>query len=237
MVFLSIYLKRAVVIFIVMAAVVSYLTVTLYKRDFKGAFAQSGKTVVIDAGHGEPDGGAVAEDGTCEEKINLEISKKLSAILEEKCYNVITTRETNEGIHSSGSSVKEKKLSDMHNREKIMNSSGADIFISIHINKFSDPKIFGAQVFYSNNSPDSERLAELIQSELSSLDENNKRVSKAAEDSIYLMKCAKIPAVIVECGFLSNPAECEKLKTDEYKNELANAISRGIENYFRERET
>ena len=105
------------------------------------------------------------------------------------------------------------------------------------MNKFSDPKIFGAQVFYSNNSPDSERLAELIQSELLSLNENNKRVSKAAEDSIYLMKCAKIPAVIVECGFLSNPAECEKLKTDEYKNELANAISRGIENYFRERET
>lgn len=217
---------------------VSYLTVTLYKRDFKGVFSPScGKTVIIDAGHGEPDGGALADDGTCEEKINLEISKKLSAILEEKCYNVIMTRETSEGIYSSGKSVKEKKLSDMHNREKIMNSSGADIFVSIHMNKFSDPKIFGAQVFYSAGNEDSKRLAESIQSELLGLDENNKRVAKEAENSIYLMKKAKLPAVIAECGFLSNPNECKKLKTDEYKTEVANAIYRGIENYFGERDT
>lgn len=235
---MSLYIKRAAVIFAVMMFSVSYLTLTLYNRDFKGVFSPSnGKTVVIDAGHGAPDGGAAAQDGTSEDKINLEISKKLRAILEEKCYNVIMTRETDEGIYSAGNSVKEKKLSDMHNREKIMNCSGADIFISIHMNKFSDPGVFGAQVFYSAGSEDSKLLAEQIQSELLALDKNNKRVSKEAEASIYLLKKAKLPAVIAECGFLSNPAECEKLKTDEYKSELANAIFRGIENYFRERDT
>lgn len=235
---MSLYIKRAAVIFVVMMFSVSYLAITLYNRDFKDVFSgTNGKTVIIDAGHGEPDGGAVAPDGTCEEKINLEISKKLSAILEEKCYNVIMTRENNEGIHTSGNSVKEKKLSDMHNREKLMNSSGADIFVSIHMNKFSDPKVFGAQVFYSSNGEESASLAEHIQSELLLLDKNNKRVSKAAENAIYLMKCASIPAVIVECGFLSNPEECEKLKTDAYKTAVANAICTGIENYFRERES
>lgn len=230
---LSIYLKRAIIILAVMAFAITYLTVTIYNRDFKSAFSsKNGKTVVIDAGHGDPDGGAVAADGTCEEEINLEISKKLRAILEEKCYNVIMTRENHEGIFSEGGSVREKKTSDMHNREKIMNEAGADIFVSVHLNKFNDPKIFGAQVFYSKNDPDSARLANLIQEELLKLDENNKRVEKEAESSIYLMKKASIPAVIAECGFLSNPDEANKLKDSAYQEKIARAVATGIENYF-----
>lgn len=231
--FLSIYLKRAILILAVMTFSVTYLTVTIYNRDFKSVFScKNGKTVVIDPGHGDPDGGAVASDGTCEEEINLEISKKLRALLEEKCYNVIMTREGHEGIFSEGSSIKEKKTSDMHNREKIMNESGADIFLSVHLNKFTDPKIFGAQVFYSVNDPDSARLANLIQGELLKLDEKNKRVAKEAESSIYLMKKAALPALIVECGFLSNPEDANKLKDSQYQDKIASAIARGIEEYF-----
>lgn len=230
---MSIYLKRALLILMVMTFSVTYLTVTIYNRDFKSAFScKNGKTVVIDAGHGDPDGGAVAADGTCEEEINLEISKKLRALLEEKCYNVIMTRENHEGIYSGGSSLREKKTSDMHNREKIMNESGADIFISVHLNKFGDPKIFGAQVFYSKNDPDSARLANFIQGELLRLDENNRRIEKEAESSIYLMKKASVPAVIAECGFLSNPDELDKLKDSTYQKKVAEAIASGVEKYF-----
>ncbi len=230
---MSLYLKRASVIFFVMLFIVLYLTSTLYKRDFKGAFSEKAvKTVVIDAGHGLPDGGATASDGTCEAEINLEIAKKLSAILEERCYNVIMTRETDEGIYEFGETVREKKLSDMKKRESIMNGSGADAFVSIHMNKFSDPKVHGAQVFYSENSEGSEKLALLIQEELLKADESNKRVHKAADKSIYLMRRAEIPAVIVECGFLSNDAEAERLKDDEYEKAIAEAVFCGIDNYF-----
>ena len=230
--FLSIYLKRAVLILAVMTFSVTYLTVTIYNRDSKSVFScKNGKTVVIDPGHGDPDGGAVAADGTCEEEINLEISKTLRALLEEKCYNVIMTREGHEGIFSEGSSIKEKKTSDMHNREKIMNGTGADIFLSVHLNKSTDPKIFGAQVFYSVNDPDSARLANLIQGELLKLDEKNKRVAKEAESSIYLMKKAALPALIVECGFLSNPAEEQLLQTSEYQTRIALSLACAYLNY------
>lgn len=230
-----IYLKRATVIFILMTAVVTYLTVTLYKRNFKGAFSASNvRIVVIDAGHGQPDGGAVSSDGIMEEKINLAIAKKVSAILENRCYNVIMTREGHDGIHTSGKTVREKKLSDMKRRAQIMNESGADAFISIHMNKFTDPSVFGAQVFYSGNAPGSERLGLAIQAELLKIDEKNKRATKCAENTIYLMKNAKIPAVIAECGFLSNSAEAAKLNDEGYQDKLAVAIADGICKYFEE---
>lgn len=230
-----IYLKRATVILILMTAVVAYLTVTLYKRNFKGAFSASdARIVVIDAGHGQPDGGAVSADGSSEEKINLAIAKKVSAILENRCYNVIMTREGHEGIHTSGETVREKKLSDMKNRASIMNESGADAFVSIHMNKFSDPAVFGAQVFYSGNVPESERLGLAIQAELLKIDEENKRAATRAESTIYLMKNAKIPAVIAECGFLSNSAEAVRLNDEGYQDKIALAIADGICKYFEE---
>lgn len=234
---MSLYLKRATVIFLVMLFAVLYLINTLYKRDFKGVFSQKAvKTVVIDAGHGAPDGGAVASDGTCEAEINLEIAKKLSAILKERCYNVIMTREAEEGIYEVGETVREKKLSDMKKRERIMNGSGADIFVSIHMNKFGDPKVHGAQVFYSENSEGSEKLALSIQRELSEIDIGNERVHKAADKSIYLMKHAEIPAVIAECGFLSNDSDLERLKDDEYRKKIVEAIFKGIDKYFESEE-
>lgn len=232
---MSIYLKRAAVILALMTALVAYLTVKLYKRDFEGAFSTvNAGIVVIDAGHGQPDGGAVSADGVMEEKINLAIAKKVSAILENRCYNVIMTRVSHDGIHTSGNTVREKKLSDMKRRAEIMNESGAEAFISIHMNKFSDPTVFGAQVFYSGNALGSEQLGLAIQDELLKIDEKNKRVAKCAENTIYLMKNAKIPAVIVECGFLSNREEASMLNDEAYRDKLAVAIADGICKYFEE---
>lgn len=217
-----------------MTLVVIYLTVTLYKKAIRPAF--SGKyshTVIIDAGHGEPDGGATGIKGTSESEINLKISKKLSAMLEEKCYNVIMTRETETGIYSEGDSIREKKLSDMHNREKILNGSKADAFISIHMNSFSDSSVSGAQVFYSENNEKSLDLAMAIRERIVPLYEKNDRILKEAPDSVYLMKKANIPACLVECGFLSN-AENEALLTgDEYQEKMAEAIACGIDDYFK----
>ncbi len=229
---MSVYLKRAIFILLVMTFILSYLITLLYNRDFREVFeSKDTKTIVIDAGHGIPDGGATADDDTAEEKINLEISKKLCDYLTSCGYKIIMTRTTNEGIYDSGETIKQKKLSDMKNREKIMNESLADIFISIHMNKFSDPSVFGAQVFYSPFES-SDLLAEYIQDELLKIDVNNHRVSKAAGESIYLMKKANVPAVIVECGFLSNDREKELLKTEEYQIEISKAITKGIKRYF-----
>ena len=136
MIYLVIYIKRATVILVIMTLVVIYLTMTLYNRSTKPAFSRENSyTVIIDAGHGNPDGGATGISGVGESEINLKISQKLSAKLKEKCYNVIMTRETADGIYSEGNSIKEKKLSDMHNRERIINGSGADIFMPLTFHK------------------------------------------------------------------------------------------------------
>ena len=234
MIFLVIYIKRATIILILMTIVVIYLTVTLYGKAIKPAF--SGKksfTVIVDAGHGEPDGGTTGITGSCENEINLEISKKISAKLKEKCYNVIMTRETIDGIYTEGDSIKEKKLSDMRRREKIINESGGDAFISIHMNSFSDSSVSGAQVFYSANMEESKLLAEKIREKLIPLYEKNDRILKEAPAGVYLMKKSKIPACLIECGFLSNAENEELLLSDEYQEKVAGAIVIGIEEYFK----
>lgn len=217
-----------------MTFVVAYLTVTLYKSAVKPVFTGNReKIVIIDAGHGLPDGGTSGMSGVCESEINLQISKKISAKLKEKCYNVIMTRETEEGIYTEGSTIKQKKLSDMHKRENIINSSGADIFISIHMNYFTDPTVSGAQVFYSENREESFRLAESIRSKLVPLYEKNDRILKKAPEGVYLMKKANIPACLVECGFLSNAENEALLLTKVYQEKIAGAIVLGIEEYFK----
>lgn len=232
---MSLYLKRALVILFVMLFVVAYLILRFYKTEVRGAFSKTA-TLIIDAGHGEPDGGAVGACGTVEAGINLKIAEKVRAKLEERCYNVHMTRETAEGIYSEGTTIREKKRSDMHNRKRMMNESGASAFVSIHMNIYTDSQYRGAQVFYSENEEGSARLAHCIQSALLLMDPDNTRVEKAASPSIYLMKEASLPAVIVECGFLSNPEEEALLNTDDYQERLAESICQGIEDYFSGRE-
>lgn len=230
---MSIYLKRAIIILILMSFVVTYLIVKLYGNGLEPTF--SGiyeRTVIIDPGHGEPDGGAIGITGTGESEINLDISEKISAKLEKKCYNVVMTRYGFSGIHSGGSTIKEKKLSDMHNRLELLNGLDADVFVSIHLNFFTDPSVSGAQVFYSGNREESALLGEAIRCELIKINEKNDRILKKADKGIYLMDKAKIPACLIECGFLSNPIDEENLKNEEYQEKIADAIVSGIENYF-----
>lgn len=190
------------------------------------------KTIVLDAGHGIPDGGAVGNTGANEAEINLDVTLKLKQHLKKSGIKVILTRSDENAIFDNNlKTIKQKKVSDLHNREKIINSSDADFFVSIHMNKFTDSKYSGPQVFYSPSFNQSETLAKNIQNSLiSELNPEMKREIKKSDGSIYLLKSAKIPGVLVECGFLSNDKEEKLLLSSAYREKVAFAIYKGIMN-------
>ena len=196
----------------------------------------SGKTVIIDAGHGSPDGGAVGESGVLEKDLNLSVAMSLQKFFESGGTQVLLTRSDDNGIYDVSGSIKNKKVSDIKNREEFIKSVNADAFISIHMNKFPEKKYSGPQVFYSGNNEKSKSLAECIQkSMISALNPQSKREIKQADSSIYLLKHTEIPAVLVECGFLSNPEEENKLKDKNYQRQLAWSVYCGIVEYFNEK--
>ncbi len=185
-------------------------------------------TVIIDPGHGGEDSGAVA-NGVYEKDINLAIALDLRDMLIASGYDVIMTRDTDISIYDpSASTTREKKLSDMKNRLEMINSSKDNILLSIHQNKFEQSKYSGAQIFYSVNDPSSERLAQSIRASVTGLlQPDNKRELKP-EKSVYILKNAEVPAVIVECGFISNEQEAQKLSDKEYQKNMAFAIMCGF---------
>ena len=193
----------------------------------------SGKTIVIDAGHGKPDEGAQSSRGTTEAETNLKIALKLQNLLEQSGSSVVLTRSDENAIYDlDAKTLKEKKISDIHNRVKIGNESSADIFVSIHLNKIPQQQYDGWQTFYNAESQDGQKLAVAIQNNLNkAIQKENNRVAKSIEN-IYIIKHVEIPITIVECGFLSNPQEEQKLLEDEYQNRLAWGIYNGIVDYF-----
>ncbi len=192
-------------------------------------------TVIIDAGHGGPDGGTSAADGTLEKEINLQIAEKLNKILQSMGINTIMTRTEDISIHdSTANSIREKKISDIKNRLKIINETDDAVFVSIHQNHFSDSKYSGTQIFYSKNDPLSQTLANNIRLPIISyLQTDNTREIKQSGTDIYLLYHAQKPSVMVECGFLSNTNEAENLKNDSYQQQLAFLIAIGIIDYFK----
>ncbi len=188
--------------------------------------------VVIDAGHGGEDSGAVA-NGLLEKDINLSIALMLRDMLTAGGYQVVMTRDTDISIFdSSASTTREKKVSDLKNRTKIINNSKNQILVSIHQNKFEQSQYFGTQMFYSKNNPKSAVLAdELRKSVTGLLQPDNKRELKPADSNIYILDQAQVPAVIVECGFLSNEEEAKKLSDKDYQQKMAFAICGGIMGY------
>ncbi|MCX7903679.1 MAG: N-acetylmuramoyl-L-alanine amidase CwlD [Caloramator sp.] len=190
--------------------------------------------IVVDAGHGGIDGGAIGRSGTVEKNINLEIAKKLKGYIESHGDTCIMIREVDEGLYSY-ETKKGRKAEDLKNRKQIIKENQADIFISIHLNYFPDSRYYGAQTFYPANDLESEILAKSIQAQMIKiLDRNNNRVAKPS-DTYYILKDNGIPSVIVECGFLSNPEEEYLLSQEEYQNKIAWAIYCGILDYFEKR--
>ncbi|MGI6745010.1 MAG: Germination-specific N-acetylmuramoyl-L-alanine amidase precursor [Firmicutes bacterium ADurb.Bin300] len=219
----------------ILVMVFCILNYKMASRDVADLPIKTEKTVVIiDAGHGGIDAGAVGLNGAYEKDINLSIANKLNDILKSSGYLTVLTRTKDICLAGDeAKTVREKKTSDLHNRMKIMESYENVIFISIHQNSFYGAKARGAQVFYSPNSEESKALADLIQGSIKTgLQPENKRLTKKAGTSIYLLYQAQKPAVMVECGFLSDYEENLKLCNDEYQNQLALYIAEGIKTYL-----
>lgn len=176
----------------------------------------------------------MASDGTVEKDINLKISLCLSEMLKTSGFNVILTREADVSTDDvETDTIAVRKKSDLKNRLKLMEDYPEAVFVSIHLNKFTTSAARGSQVFYNGKIEDSKVLGEAIQSSIKSkLQPENTRVNKQATTSTYLLYNATIPAVLVECGFLSNKAELEMLKNEEYQKKMAFCCFCGITDYF-----
>jgi N-acetylmuramoyl-L-alanine amidase len=180
-------------------------------------------TVIIDAGHGGEDGGASSSAGLIEKDVNLEIATILCDMLRANDINVIMTREDDRLLYDRSVNYQgRKKKLDLAARLAVANSTPDAIFISIHMNSFTDSRYSGLQVWYSPNNTDSEPLAELIRSKNHELlQPQNSRTTKSATSAINLLHNASCPAVLVECGFLSNPDEAALFENDEYRQRVA----------------
>lgn len=187
---------------------------------------QGSVVLIIDPGHGGEDGGAVAADGTVESQINLSIALKMEETARLLGIDTVMTRREDISIHDADAeTLRQKKVSDLHNRVALCNSVAGGILISIHQNSLPTAKsVQGAQVFY-NGAAGSEELAQAIQEALNaSLNGSHQKSTKKTDSSVYLMENTACPAVLVECGFLSNPAETELLKNPAYQSRLAMII-------------
>ena len=197
------------------------------------ASTQDNIKIIVDAGHGSPDGGAVGSGGTVEKDINLAIAMKLSEVLEGKGYTAIKTRTGDNAIYDEGcKTIREMKRSDMNNRLNIMKNSGADLFISIHMNSFENKSAEGLHIFYSENHSEIKELAEDIQIRMAQITGAKAHAVKTADKRLFLMKNPPLPSILVECGFLSNAQEEKKLCTDEYQSKLAWAIADAVDDEY-----
>lgn len=188
--------------------------------------------ILIDPGHGGQDGGAVC-NGVLEKDINLLISRDSADLIKLMGFDTALTRDDDSFVSDSGSNVKERKLNDMKARLKMYNADENNVIISIHQNKFSDSKAHGSQIFYSPNNELSKSLAESMKRSVNSmLLTGLDRECKKAGNDIYLLKNTNQPAVIVECGFISNFEECQKLKSREYQKQLAFCVTAGLLEYY-----
>ncbi|AFQ43546.1 N-acetylmuramoyl-L-alanine amidase [Desulfosporosinus meridiei] len=188
------------------------------------------KVIVIDPGHGGADPGA-QNSGLKEKDINLDISLRLGKVLESKGCKVILTRETDKDYFLPGF-VKGRmaKRAELNQRIQIASENNADLFISIHANSFPQRNSYGMETYYHLKSSSGKALAEVIHEQLSQVQPDNKRTAKAGD--YYLINQAEMPSVIVEVGFISNARERKLLSSDDYRNQVANAIGTGVEKYF-----
>lgn len=181
---------------------------------------------VIDAGHGGEDAGAISNDGTLEKDLNLSLAKALYALLVLNGNKAVMTRETDTLLYDYYDDLEDysgvKKLYDLKNRLKIAENAPSSVYVGIHMNKFSVPKYSGLQVYYSTKCDESRFLAERIRETVkNSVQPTNERTTKPADNSIYILSNISVPAVLIECGFMSNEAELANLKSEEYRASLA----------------
>lgn len=191
------------------------------------------KIIGIDPGHGGVDPGAVGSKGALEDELNLEIALRLKRLIEQSGGIAIMTREEDKGLYTDKSkTLNEKKSEDLINRNLLIEAAECELFISIHMNSFTNARYYGAQTFYQEDSEEGAKLAEIIQEEFKNvLDKENNREPTSRND-IYLLKEATMPAVLVEVGFLSNPLEEKLLQSENHQEKIAWSIYTGIIRYL-----
>lgn len=194
---------------------------------------ETAPVVVLDPGHGGEDGGCSSADGTLEKDLNLSVSMILCDILNAAGIKTVLTRDDDTMLYDRFGDLSDytgkKKTYDLKNRLRLAEDSECRLFLSIHMNKFSVEKYSGLQVYYSQNDSDSITAALRIQKYAREYtDPKNEREIKKAGSEIFILNRAEMPAVLVECGFLSNPADLEKLKTDAYQKELSLTIGAAV---------
>lgn len=194
----------------------------------------SGKTIVIDPGHGGPDGGAVAKDDTTEKEIALAVSKKLQTYLQQSGAMVYLTREADYDLAAEDTKgLSKRKSEDIRKRLDLIHDKQADFFVSVHLNSIPSERWSGAQTFYNPNDKDGHHLAKMIQTEIIDNLDNTTRTALAM-NTIYLLKHAEVPGALVEIGFLSNDQEREQLKQESYQEQMAASIYEGMLRYATE---
>lgn len=224
----------AVIIILCISAVMIFQDKVYSKSCFDNIKNKQKIIILIDPGHGGIDGGAETKDGTMEKNINLKISSKLKDNLKKQGYTIFMTRDSDKGLYTENGTIRKKKIEDLSNRAKMKKDTSCNMFISIHLNMFPQSKYYGAQVWYSKNE-NSKQLAKIIQNNLiQDLDTSNNRQEKPALDSYKILReNDTMPSVIVECGFLSNAQEKEKLKSDDYQNKIADSIGKSVNEYYK----
>lgn len=228
--------KRSLKITVGMLACLAVLAVGARMSDSvipASVAADQRPVIVLDAGHGGLDSGAVGKSGLLEKDVNLSVVKHLQQMLELSGFEVVTTRDEDISIYDAGvEGIRNQKLSDMDNRLEIVQSYPDSIFLCIHQNNFTDPAYFGGQMFYNNNHPDNRTLAQIMQNRFAQLQDGNDREIKLSGDELYLLRFNKNPSLMIECGFLSNPDEEARLATEEYRQQIAFSIYCGLLEYI-----
>ena len=191
------------------------------------------KIIILDAGHGGEDSGAIGVSGILEKDLNLQLTAEIGRQLEEKGYIVVYTRTDDRLLYKDEENIKGiRKISDLKNRCKFAEEYPESVFISIHMNSFGSEKYSGLQVYYSEGNDESYNLAQTIQNKVKDdLQNDNNRKIKSGKN-VYILENIKNTAVLIECGFLSNTEECEKLSEKEYQKELSFSIVCGIIEYI-----
>jgi len=199
------------------------------------AGADGRQIIILDAGHGGADPGCVGIGGELEKDINLAIVMNLRELLEFSGFAVVLTRDTDISIHDEGvEGLRKQKLSDMENRRKIILDYPESLFLSVHQNKFTQPQYFGAQMFYSAVNKDNFKLAQIMQESFRGLQPENDREVKLIDGELYLFKNTPQPALLIECGFLSNAGDAANLNDSEYQKKTAFTIYRGIIGFYKQ---
>lgn len=216
----------------------SVCSVIRFHAEAKPAYVQYQQRpqIILDAGHGGIDGGAVGINGIVEKQINLSITLKLQELLQLNGFDVILTRDSDDSIHDpQETSIAGQKRSDMYNRMNIIEQHPTSLFISIHQNMYTDASCRGAQIFFSPNHISSQVLAQNIQNSFQKhIQLDNTRQIKEAGDNLFLLYNAKIPAVLVECGFLSNPDESALLSDETYQKKVAHVLYLALLDFYSE---